>query len=68
MVELAAEIEGLSVETDRAYLISIIPFAVETHECNGLGTRNIIFLDGHVMRHKDGEWEVEFAPYLLHQP
>jgi len=61
--KLGRQVEGLSADADEALLQSKVPFALELQDCNGLGGRNILYLDGHVTLHEDGEWESIVEPY-----
>jgi RNA polymerase sigma-70 factor (ECF subfamily) len=67
MEDWALEVEELPEGTNSFVLQSKVAFVIETHECSNMAGRNILYLDGHVSFHKDGEWESIIEPYRSNQ-
>jgi prepilin-type processing-associated H-X9-DG protein len=64
MNALARQLEGLPEDTPTSTSAALIPIAVEKHHCSGTDGRHVAYLDGHVERLGDADWDAYVAPYL----
>ncbi len=61
---LGRTVEGLPADTPEGEVGARVPFLLERDHCSGLEERNVLFVDGHVERLSDDEWNAAIEPYL----
>lgn len=64
--EMALAVSGLPKDTPDSTLFRYLPFTIELDHCGTTGGRNVLFLDGHVARVSDAEWDETIAPYVAY--